>query len=82
MSDFAAVFRFSQWEVDLDRYSGATMENAISGAGVARSQQQSAVQNQSRPESWIKLALVWLAVGLPLVWGAMKALQDIGSLPL
>jgi len=32
--------------------------------------------------SKFKLVLLWLAVGLPLLWGAMKALEDIGSLPL
>jgi hypothetical protein len=59
------------------------MENAMSGAeGVALSGDQSAVQNSSAASSKLKLLLLWLAVGLPLLWGAMKALEDIGSLPL
>jgi hypothetical protein len=59
------------------------MENTMSGAeGAALSEDQSAVQNSSTGASKIKLVLLWLAVGLPLLWGAMKALEDIGSLPL
>ena len=60
------------------------MENAMHGtAGESLSQgEQSAVQNSATSTSKIKLILVWLAVGLPLLWGSMKALEDIGSLPL
>jgi hypothetical protein len=59
------------------------MENAMSGdEGAALSEDQSAVQNSATFASKFKLVLVWLAVGLPLLWGAMKALEDIGSLPL
>jgi hypothetical protein len=58
------------------------MENAMSGVGVALSREGSAVQNGPGAANKIKLILVWLAVGLPLLWGAMKALEDIGSLPL
>jgi hypothetical protein len=28
----------------------------------------------------LKLALLWLAVGIPLLWGVMKALQAPGNL--
>jgi hypothetical protein len=59
------------------------MENTMSGAeGAALSEDQTAVQNSSGVSSKFKLVLLWLAVGLPLLWGAMKALEDIGSLPL
>jgi hypothetical protein len=59
------------------------MENTISSNnGLALAPQQSAVQDASSSSSKLKLALIWLAVGLPLLWGAMKALEDIGNLPL
>jgi hypothetical protein len=59
------------------------MENTMSdGEGAALSEDRSAVQNSGTVASKLKLALVWLAVGLPLLWGAMKALEEIGSLPL
>lgn len=58
------------------------MENTMSSVGAALSQEQSAVQNGPAATSKITLVLVWLAVAVPLLWGAMKALQDIGSLPL
>jgi hypothetical protein len=59
------------------------MENTISGGeSAALSEDRSAVQNSAGAASKFKLVLVWLAVGLPLLWGAMKALEDIGSLPL
>lgn len=59
------------------------MENTLSdGEGAALSEDQSAVQNSAGLAGKLKLALLWLAVGLPLLWGAMKALEDIGSLPL
>jgi hypothetical protein len=57
------------------------MENTMSSVGEAPARERTAVQNGSST-SKIKLVLVWLAVGLPLLWGAMKALEDIGSLPL
>jgi hypothetical protein len=57
------------------------MQNTMSSVGEALSRERTAVQNGSST-SKIKLTLVWLAVGLPLLWGAMKALEDIGSLPL
>jgi hypothetical protein len=59
------------------------MENTMSGGeGAALSENPSAVQNSAGVSSKLKLVLVWLAVGVPLLWGVMKALEDIGSLPL
>jgi hypothetical protein len=57
------------------------MENTMSSVGEALAHERTAVQNGSST-SKIKLTLIWLAVGLPLLWGAIKALEDIGSLPL
>jgi len=37
---------------------------------------ESAVQNTPHDTSNLKLLLVWLAVGLPLIWGVIKTLQD------
>lgn len=58
------------------------MENTITAdADVSRPQGgRSAVQNVSTSTSTLKLVLLWLAVGLPLLWGAMKALEDVGYL--
>ena len=56
------------------------MENTITGADVSRSQgERSAVQNASSTSA-LKLGLLWLVVGLPLLWGVMKALEDLGNL--
>jgi hypothetical protein len=60
---------------------GNIMENTIT-ATAAESQsrgERSAVQNASLT-STLKLVLLWLAVGLPLLWGVMKALEDVGNL--
>lgn len=37
---------------------------------------ESAVQNTAHDTSKLKLLLVWLAVGLPLIWGIIKTLED------
>ena len=58
------------------------MENTLSRVGVALVEEQSAVWNGSAATSKIKLMLMWLSVCLPLLWGAIQALKDIGSLPL
>jgi hypothetical protein len=58
------------------------MVNTMSRADAGVPPQQSAVRNSAAFAGKIKLILVWLAVGLPLLWGAVKALENIGSLPL
>ena len=58
-----------------------TMRN-IESALAEQPAEQPAVQNGAASTGKIKLILLWLAVALPLLWGAMKALEDIGSLPL
>jgi len=58
------------------------MEDSITGTpdeGLSRD--QSAVRN-STFASKLKLAALWLAVGLPLVWGVMKTLEEGGNLPM
>jgi hypothetical protein len=52
------------------------MDHAMSGIA-ARTQTES--QRTARPQSGsvVKLWLLWLAVGLPLLWGVMKALEDV-----
>jgi hypothetical protein len=58
------------------------MENSItSTANESLSRVHSADRNEVSTGK-LKLAILWLAVGLPLLWGAMKALEDIGNLPL
>ncbi|HMH87668.1 MAG TPA: hypothetical protein VK523_03440 [Steroidobacteraceae bacterium] len=58
------------------------MENTVTGtAGETQSRgERSALQNTSTSTSTLKLMLLWLAVGLPLLWGVIKALQDPGNL--
>ena len=58
------------------------MENTVtSTAGETQvGGERSALQNTSTSTSTLKLVLLWLAVGLPLLWGVMKALQDPGNL--
>ena len=55
------------------------MENTLGGAARGSIPTQSAVQNKSGA-SISKLVLLWLAVGIPLLWGVMKALQEPGNL--
>jgi hypothetical protein len=47
------------------------MENSIS-----RIAEQGAEQRIIKSGT-VKLWLLWLAVGLPLLWGVMKALEDV-----
>jgi hypothetical protein len=59
------------------------MENSIaSSSGETLARPQSAVQNTSTSTNTLKLAILWLAVGLPLLWGVVKALEDAGNLTL
>jgi hypothetical protein len=58
------------------------MENTMHSVGATPAHDQSAVRNGSLATSRIKLILVWLAVGLPLIWGAIEAFSDTGNLPL
>jgi hypothetical protein len=56
------------------------MENTISrSAGrIALDANESALRNTGRSTSkQLKLVLLWLAVLVPLVWGAMDAVRDV-----
>ena len=55
------------------------MENTLDGAAGAHSSDESAVQN-AKGAGLLKLVLVWLAVGIPMLWGMMKALEDVPAL--
>jgi hypothetical protein len=55
------------------------MENTLDGATGAQLSDQSAVQNAKGTGSF-KLVLVWLAVSIPLLWGMMKALEEVPAL--
>jgi hypothetical protein len=60
--------------------SGDIMENTIDAADESPSRGgRSAVQNAGSTNA-LKLGLLWLVVGLPLLWGVMKALEDVGNL--
>ncbi len=56
------------------------MENMLDGAARGSIARQSAVQNVKSGASISKLVLLWLAVGIPMLWGVMKALQEPGNL--
>ena len=56
------------------------MENTLGGATGAQLSDESAVQNAKGAGSTLKLVLVWLAVGIPMLWGMMKALEDVPAL--
>jgi hypothetical protein len=56
------------------------MENTLEGAADASLAEQSAVQNTKSAAVTLKLVLVWLAVSIPMLWGIMKALEDVGNL--
>ena len=56
------------------------MENIVDGAAGASFSDQSAVQNSKSATTRFKLVLVWLAVGIPMLWGMMKALDGVPAL--
>jgi hypothetical protein len=53
------------------------MENTLDGAAGAGLHEESAVQNAKGAASTLKLVLVWLAVSIPMLWGVMKALENV-----
>lgn len=56
------------------------MENTLERATDSSLAGQSAVQNAKSAAATFKLLLVWLAVSIPMLWGIMKALEDVGNL--
>jgi hypothetical protein len=77
-----AVFDLLGMNEQMGSQSGDIMENTITGdADVSQPLgERSAVQNASTSTRTLKLVLLWLVVGLPLVWGVMKALEDVGNI--
>jgi hypothetical protein len=68
-----AVFDVLDMNERMGGQSGDIMENTMSRG------KRSAVQNAGSTSA-LKLGLLWLMVGLPLLWGVMKALEDVGNL--
>jgi hypothetical protein len=56
------------------------MENTLDGAAGAALNEQPAVQNAKSEASTFKLVLLWLAVSIPMLWGIVKALQEVQPL--
>jgi hypothetical protein len=56
------------------------MENTLDGAAGAALSEQPAVQNSKSAASTFKLVLLWLAVSIPMLWGIVKALQEVQPL--
>jgi hypothetical protein len=48
------------------------MDNPLGGAAAPLSD-QSAVRNSKGPAATLKLVVLWLAVGAPMLWGIVKA---------
>jgi hypothetical protein len=55
------------------------MEKTIRGivGGTGSRGEQSALQNKSTSTTTLRLVFLWLVVGLPLLWGVIKALEDV-----
>jgi hypothetical protein len=56
------------------------MENTLEGLADSSLGGQSAVQNTKSAASTLKLILVWLAVSIPMLWGVMKALENVQTI--
>jgi hypothetical protein len=56
------------------------MENTLESLADASLTGQSAVQNTKTAASALKLILVWLAVSIPMLWGIMKALENVQTI--
>jgi hypothetical protein len=55
------------------------MENTLQGAAGTPLAEQSAVQN-TQSAAAVKLILVWLAVSIPMLWGIMRALENVQTI--
>jgi hypothetical protein len=56
------------------------MENTLDRAAGAALSEPSAVQNAKSAASTLKLVLLWLAVSIPMLWGILKALEEVQPL--
>ena len=71
---------FSMYSVGANDLPGGIMENTLDSAAGAPSIEQSAVQNTQSAAAKLKLVLLWLAVGIPMLWGMMKALENVQTI--
>jgi hypothetical protein len=55
------------------------MENTLQGAAGTPLAEQSAVQN-TQSAAALKLILVWLAVSIPMLWGIIRALENVQTI--
>ncbi|HMH29131.1 MAG TPA: hypothetical protein VK580_11135 [Steroidobacteraceae bacterium] len=55
------------------------MENTLQGTAGPPLAEQSAVQN-TQSAAAVKLILVWLAVSIPMLWGIMRALENVQTI--
>lgn len=55
------------------------MENTLQGTAGTPQAEQSAVQN-TQSAAAVKLILVWLAVSIPMLWGIMRALENVQTI--
>ncbi len=53
------------------------MESTINGIAAQPESRTEPAQRNSDRFGTVKLWLLWLAVSLPLLWGVMKALEDV-----
>ena len=56
------------------------MENTLQGAAGAPLVEQSALRNARGAASTLKLVLIWVAVGIPMLWGIVKALENVQTI--
>jgi hypothetical protein len=56
------------------------MENTLQGGAGARLAEEPAVQNARGAASTLKLVLIWAAVSIPMLWGIMKALENVRAI--
>jgi hypothetical protein len=53
------------------------MENTMRGIAAGAQSESDRPRPRIVTPGTVKLWLLWLAVGLPLFWGVMKALEDV-----
>jgi hypothetical protein len=56
------------------------MENTLNDAAGESLSEQPAVQNAKSAASTLKLLLLWLVVSIPMLWGMLKAMEDVPAL--
>lgn len=56
------------------------MQSTVNDVDARNAGEHSAGQYSKSAASTLKLVLLWLAVGMPLLWGVMQALEDVRNL--